>query len=86
MGSQMDLAEGMEMGESLSSSSPCQIQRLLSAIGSPALRFLPPRDVDEGSPLHSPQYELIEVVTHAVAKLISTGPLRIRLNRRKAVR
>ncbi len=84
-GSQLDLAEGMETGGSLSSSSPARStarslgSEARSAVSSPrgagsALLLSSSEEVDvesvEYSPLQSPQYEeLLEVVTRAVAKL-----------------
>ncbi len=84
-GSQLDLAEGMETGESLSSSSPARStahsrgSEARSAVSSAqgvgsALLLSSSEEVDvesvEYSPLQSPQYEeLLEVVTRAVAKL-----------------
>ncbi len=80
-GSQLDLAEGMETGESLSSSSPARSTahslgseaRSAQGAGS-ALLLSSSEEVDaesvENSPPQSPQYEeLLEVVTRAVAKL-----------------
>ncbi len=84
-GSQLDLAEGMETGGSLSLSSPARsTARSLgseahSAVSSPqragSVFHLSPseeEDVESAdySPIQSPQYEeLLEVVTRAVAKL-----------------
>ncbi len=84
-GLQLDLAEGMETGGSLSLSSPARsIARSLgsearSAVSSPqragsALHLSPSEEEDvesaDYSPIQSPQYEeLLEVVTRAVAKL-----------------
>ena len=84
-GSQLDLVEGMQTGESLSSSSPARSS--VRSLGSEArlgatspreadaaLRLSASEEVDEESvdesPCQSPQYEeLLEVITHAVAKL-----------------
>ncbi len=84
-GSQLDLAEGMETGGSLSLSSPARsTARSLgseahSAVSSPqragsAFHLSPSEEEDvesaDYSPIQSPQYEeLLEVVTRAVAKL-----------------
>ena len=83
-GSQMDLAEGMETGPSLSPSSPSRSSvpslgsEARSAVSSPrgadsALHLSSSEEVDVESvdpEPQSPQYEeLLEVVSHAVAKL-----------------
>ncbi len=84
-GSQLDLAEGMETGGSLSLSSPARSIALSlgsearSAVSSPqragsALRLSPSEEEDvesaDYSPIESPQYEeLLEAVIRAVAKL-----------------
>ncbi len=83
-GSQLDLVEGMETGESLSSSSPARStarslgSEARSAVSSPrgvgsALLLSTSEEVDVesvDSPPQSPQYEeLLEVVTRAVTKL-----------------
>ncbi|XP_053090988.1 uncharacterized protein LOC128318536 [Pangasianodon hypophthalmus] len=84
-GSQLDLVEGMEMGQPLSSSSPTRYTA--RSLGSEACAASSPRGegstrllssseevdvagVDEDSPPQFPQYEeLFEVVTRAVAQL-----------------
>ncbi len=83
-GSQLDLVEGMETGKSLSSSSAARStarslgSEARSAVSSPrgagsALLLSSFEEVDVesvDSPPQSPQYEeILEVVTHAVAKL-----------------
>ncbi len=84
-GSQLDLAEGMETGGSLSLSSPARStarslgSEACSGVSSPqragsAFHLSPSKEEDvesaNYSPIQSPQYEeLLEVVTSAVAKL-----------------
>ncbi len=83
-GSQLDLAEGMETGRSLSSSSPARStarslgSEARSAVSSPqragsAFHLSPSEEEDvesaDYSPIQSQYEELLEVVTHAVAKL-----------------
>ncbi len=98
-GSQLDLAEGMEMDGPLSSSSPARsIARSLgsearSALSSPQrvgsallLSSSEGEDVEitDYLPIQSPQYEeLLEVVTHTVAKLNIDWPAKNQTEQQK---